>query len=184
MSTKAVSTRRVLTDGEFVVNHSLVTEDGEPVAVRFDLFRTDGADVVEHWFNEEPWQAETANGHNQIDGTVSIDGAADTDDSRRVATAAIQTILVNGDASHLEAHLAGEDYVQHNPRFADGISGLVAALTALAEQGITMSYDGIHQVVAEGDFAYLRSEGQFAGQPFVFHDLSALPTAAASSTGT
>ena len=47
----------------------------------------------------------------------------------------------------------------------------MVALTALAEQGITMSYDGIHQVVAEGDFAYLRSEGHFAGQPFVFHDL-------------
>jgi predicted SnoaL-like aldol condensation-catalyzing enzyme len=61
--------------------------------------------------------------------------------------------------------------VQHNPRFADGVSGLLAALTTLAEQGITMTYNGIRQVVADGDLAYLRSEGTFAGQPFVFHDL-------------
>ena len=61
--------------------------------------------------------------------------------------------------------------MQHNARFADGISGLAAALSALAEQGITMKYDSIRQVVVDGDFAYLRSEGTFAGEPFVFHDL-------------
>lgn len=171
MSTRIVSTRRVLTAGEYVVNHSLVTEADKPVAVRFDLFRTDGATVLEHWFDEEPWQAETANGHTQIDGTTAVDSAADDDESRRVATEAIETILVNGDASHLDDHLGGDGYMQHNPRFADGTSGLVAALTALAEQGITLSYDGIRQVVAEGDFTYLRSEGQFGGEPYVFHDL-------------
>lgn len=61
--------------------------------------------------------------------------------------------------------------MQHNPRFADGVIGLVAALTALAQQGITVTYNGIRQIVAEGSFAYLRSEGTFAGQPFVFHAL-------------
>jgi predicted SnoaL-like aldol condensation-catalyzing enzyme len=34
-----------------------------------------------------------------------------------------------------------------------------------------IKYDGIRQVVAEGDFAYIRSEGTFAGDPYVFHDL-------------
>jgi hypothetical protein len=37
-----------------------------------------------------------------------------------------------------------------NARFADGITGLVAALTALAEQGITMRYDAIRLRVAGG----------------------------------
>jgi predicted SnoaL-like aldol condensation-catalyzing enzyme len=54
---------------------------------------------------------------------------------------------------------------------ASSVSGLVAALSALAEQGITMRYDGITHVVAEGDVAYVRSEGTFANEPFVFHDL-------------
>ena len=30
---------RVLSDGEFIVNHSLITSDGGPTAVRFDLWR-------------------------------------------------------------------------------------------------------------------------------------------------
>ena len=163
--------RRVLTDGEYVVNHAIVATHGKPTAVRFDLWRTEGDQILEHWHDEEPWHASTANGHTQLDGPHRIDAGADTEQSRRIAVNAVQTILVDGDASALGEHLAGEDYVQHNPRFADGVSGLVAALTALAEQGITMTYDGIRQVVAEGDFVYLRAEGSFAGTPYVFHDL-------------
>ncbi|GAF48322.1 nuclear transport factor 2 family protein [Rhodococcus wratislaviensis] len=163
--------RRVLHDGEYVVNHSLIAGESGPRAVRFDLWRIAKGVVAEHWADEEQWADETANGHTQIDGTQAIDGSADTEVTRKVATATVQTILVNGDTSALDDHLAGEAYIQHNPRFSDGVSGLVAALTALAEQGITMKYDGIRQVVAEGDFAYVRSEGLFGGQPFVFHDL-------------
>lgn len=163
--------RRALSDGELVVNHSVVFTDGGPVAVRFDLWRVVDGRVADHWSDEEEWVPQTANGHTQIDGPTTVDLSADTETTRRIATETVQTILVEGDTSSLDTHLAGEDYVQHNPRFADGISGLVAALTALANDGVTMRYDGIRQVVAEGDFAYLRSEGTFADQPYVFHDL-------------
>jgi predicted SnoaL-like aldol condensation-catalyzing enzyme len=163
--------RRVLVEGEYVVNHSAVIESGEPVAVRFDLWRTSGDEIVEHWYDEEPWQTTTANGHTQIDGTSRVDTSADTEVTRQITTNAVQKILVEGDVSGLGDHLAGEEYVQHNPRFDNGVSGLVQALTTLAEQGITMRYDRIRQVVADGDFAYIRSEGTFAGDPYVFHDL-------------
>jgi predicted SnoaL-like aldol condensation-catalyzing enzyme len=133
--------------------------------------RTVDGRVVESYADEEPWQAETANGNTQIDGPTTIDATADTDETRRIAIATAQDVLVDGKVEILAERLAGEDYIQHNPRFANGVSALVAGITALAQQGITMSYDGIRQVVVEGDFAYLRSEGQFAGQPFVFHDL-------------
>jgi predicted SnoaL-like aldol condensation-catalyzing enzyme len=162
---------RVLSDGEYVVNHSLITTADGPAAVRFDLWRMSDQKVIEHWADEEGWASETANGHTQIDGTTTVDHSADATVTRRIASAAVQSILVDGDTSALDDHLAGDAYVQHNPRFADGVSGLVAALGALAEQGITMKYNGIREVVAEGDFAYLRSEGTFAGEPFVFHDL-------------
>jgi predicted SnoaL-like aldol condensation-catalyzing enzyme len=83
----------------------------------------------------------------------------------------VQTILVDNDFTHLEDYLAGENYLQHNPRFADGISGLASALQALAEQGITMKYRRRHHTVAEGDFVYTLSEGDFGGTPYAFHDL-------------
>ena len=162
---------RVLRDGEYVVNHSVVAEGGIPVAVRLDLWRIADGRIVAHWGDDEPWALETASGHTQIDGPTEINPTADTESTRQIATDAVQTILVDGDASTLDALLAGEDYVQHNPRFADGVSGLLAALKALAAQGITMKYDQITHVVADGNFAYVRSEGKFGDQPFIFHDL-------------
>lgn len=162
--------QRVLHGEDYVVNRSVVANGGAPTAVQCDLWQTIEGRVVSHWGEEHPWVTETANGHTQIDGATEIDGTVDTESTRRLATAAVQTILADGDVSTIESYLAA-DYVQHNPRFADGTSGLMAALTALAEQGVTMRYDAITHVVAEGDFAYLRSEGTFANEPFVFHDL-------------
>ncbi len=168
----ATEAHRVINDGEYTATHSLVTDEaGAPSAVRFEWTRSVGGEVVERYVDDEPWQVETASGNTQIDGPTTIDPAADTEETRRIAIAAVEDLLIAGKAEALADHLAGEDYVQHNPRVANGVSGLVAALTAFAEQGITMTYDGIRQVAVEGDFAYLRSEGQFGGQPFVFHDL-------------
>src|SRR5258705_9162069 len=47
--------QRVLTDGEYVVNHSLILEEGGPAAVRFDVWRIANGVVAEHWADEERW---------------------------------------------------------------------------------------------------------------------------------
>ena len=88
---------RVLNDGEYVVNHSLITGDGGPTAVRFDLWRMKDDEVIQHWADEEGWASESANGHTQIDGTSAVDHGADAAQTRRVAGAAVQSILVGGD---------------------------------------------------------------------------------------
>jgi predicted SnoaL-like aldol condensation-catalyzing enzyme len=41
----------------------------------------------------------------------------------------------------------------------------------MAKQGITMKYDQIHQVLGEGNFVLIVSEGTFANQPTSFYDL-------------
>jgi predicted SnoaL-like aldol condensation-catalyzing enzyme len=48
---------------------------------------------------------------------------------------------------------------------------LGAALQAMATQGITMKYDCIHKVLAEGNFVLVASEGHFAGKHASFYDL-------------
>ena len=62
-------------------------------------------------------------------------------------------------------------YIQHNSAIADGLSGLGAALEAMAKQGITMQYETIHQVHGEGDFVLTVSEGRFAGKHTAYYDL-------------
>jgi predicted SnoaL-like aldol condensation-catalyzing enzyme len=166
-----VTVHRCLADGDLVVTHTTVLKPTGERVVAFDLRRLVDGSVTEHWSDEEPWVDETANGHSQVDGPTETDLRADRRESRAVVEATVRIILVENDFSDLDRYLAGEDYTQHNPRFADGVSGLAQALRALAEQGVTMRYSDVLHVVAEGDFVYTHSHGSFAGTPFVFHDL-------------
>ena len=54
---------------------------------------------------------------------------------------------------------------------AEQKSGLNAALGALAEQGISMVYDEVHMVLAQGNFVLAVSEGTFGGAPTSYYDL-------------
>jgi predicted SnoaL-like aldol condensation-catalyzing enzyme len=166
-----VTVHRCLAQDDLVVTHATVVKPGGERVVAFDLWRLVDGTVAQHWSDEEPRADETANGHSQVDGPTEADLVADRRESRTVVEATVRTILVDNDFSDLDHYLAGEDYTQHNPRFADGVSGLVAALRALADQGVTMRYSDVLHVVAEGDFVYTHSHGSFAGAPFVFHDL-------------
>ena len=64
-----------------------------------------------------------------------------------------------------------DTYLQHNTGIADGLSGLGAALAALAEQNIQMVYTTVHQVLAQGNFVLAVSEGTFGGAPTSYYDL-------------
>jgi predicted SnoaL-like aldol condensation-catalyzing enzyme len=172
IASSALSACRILSEGDLVVIHSQVLDDaGRPSGVAFDLWRIEDGVLVDHWSETQPWEESTASGHSQIDGVVAVDDGADVEETRRAATGAVREILLNGRTDLLDTYLAGEDYVQHNPRFSDGVSGLVGGLGALAEEGITMKYDEIVHVVVQGDFAYFHSSGHFGGSPYVFHDL-------------
>ena len=68
-------------------------------------------------------------------------------------------------------YFEGDIYIQHNTSIADGLSGLGAALAAMAEQNIQMIYTSVHQVLAQGNFVLAVSEGTFGGAPTSYYDL-------------
>jgi len=123
---------RSFAEGDLVVTHGTYTGLGDTPLVAFDLWRVSDGRIVEHWDGMESQVSTTANGHTQIDGPATSDPTADTIANKAHIEATVQTILVENDFSTLDRYLAGEDYIQHNPRFADGVSGLAAALHALA----------------------------------------------------
>jgi predicted SnoaL-like aldol condensation-catalyzing enzyme len=96
---------------------------------------------------------------------------AKTADNKALVAAFVDDILVNGRMDKLAGYFDGDRYVQHNPMVADKVSGLGAALKAMAERGITMKYDRVHKVLGEGNFVLAISEGQFAGKHSAFYDL-------------
>src|SRR5271163_4794956 len=104
---------------DLVVTHSTVQSAGGR-EVAFDLWRVRDSSVQLLAGDTEPWATESANGHSQVDGVTRVDETVDRAQTAAVVKATVDTILVANDFSAVDRYLAGEHYVQHNHRFADG----------------------------------------------------------------
>jgi len=165
-----VNTVRAFADGDFVFTHTEYNFFGPKIG--FDIFRFEDGKIVEHWDNlqETPTQANPSR-HTMIDGTTIVADLDKTAANKTLVRNFVEDILVNGKLDKLASYYDGDNYIQHNPHIADGLSGLGAALQAMAKQGITMKYDRVHKVLGEGNFVLVVSEGNFAGQHSSFYDL-------------
>ncbi|OFX23418.1 MAG: hypothetical protein A2V77_01025 [Anaeromyxobacter sp. RBG_16_69_14] len=165
-----VSTARVFEDGEFVVAHTDYDFFGPKIG--FDVFRFENGKIVEHWDNlQEKPTSPNPSGRTMVDGPADPTDLAKTDANKVLVRAFVDDILVNGRMEKLAGYFDGDLYSQHNPQIGDGLSGLGAALEALAKQGITMKYDRIHRVLGEGNFVVVVSEGTLGGRHTSFYDL-------------
>lgn len=165
-----VNTVRVFCDGDYVFTHTEYNFFGPKVG--FDIFRFEDSRIVEHWDNlqETPKQANPS-GRSMLDGPTVANDLEKTTANKKLVQSFVDDILVNGRMEKLAGYFDGDNYIQHNPLIGDNLSGLGAALQALAQQGITMKYDRIHKVLGEGNFVLVASEGTFAGQHTSFYDL-------------
>jgi len=165
-----VKTVRVFQDADFVFAHTEYDFVGPKIG--FDIFRFEQGRIVEHWDNlqETPTQPNPS-GHTMTDGATVATDLHQTAANKRLVRAFVDDILVGGQMARLAQYFEGDSYVQHNPQVADGLSGLGRALEAWAKQGIAMKYDRVHQVLGEGDFVLVVSEGALAGRHTSFYDL-------------
>ncbi|WP_457649189.1 nuclear transport factor 2 family protein [Profundibacter sp.] len=169
-----LTTHRILSDGHFVVMHNSYDNAqllGADKLVGFDVFRIENGKVAEHWDNLTAKTPANPSGHSQTDGETRISDLDRTEENKALVRDFVETILIKGDMARLADFFEGNAYLQHNSQIGDGLDGLRAALTAMAQQGITMEYDRIHQVIGEGNFVFTMSEGLFADKPTAFFDL-------------
>ncbi len=165
-----VNTVRVFEDGNFVFAHTDYDFFGPKVG--FDIFRFEDGKIVEHWDNlQNKPQTLNPGGHTMIDGPATAVDLDKTAANKALVKAFVEDILVEGRMEKLAGYFDGDSYVQHNPDIGDGLSGLGAALQAMAAAGITMKYDTVHKVLGEGNFVLTVSEGAFGGKPTAFYDL-------------
>lgn len=165
-----VNTVRVIQDGNYVVTHTEYNFFGPKIG--FDVFRFESGKIVEHWDNLQVTPTSpNPSGRTMTDGSAEIKDVNKTAANKKLVRAFVEDILVKGKMDKLAGYFNGDQYLQHNPQIGDGLSGLGAALKALAEQGITMKYNRIHKVLGEGNFVLVISEGNFAGKPTSFYDL-------------
>ncbi|WP_445115318.1 nuclear transport factor 2 family protein [Acinetobacter sp. WZC-1] len=165
-----VNTVRVFQDGPYVFAHTDYDFFGPKIG--FDIFRFEQGKIVEHWDNlqEKPTKLNPSQ-RSMIDGSTTIKDVKLTRHNKEFIRSFVTDILVNGKMNKINHYIKGDHYIQHNPEIADGVTGLKAALKSMAEQGVTMKYSKIHQVLGEGNFVLTVSEGEFAGKPTAFYDL-------------
>tara|TARA_R110000751_G_scaffold2470_3_gene13099 strand:+ start:116290 stop:117177 length:888 start_codon:yes stop_codon:yes gene_type:complete len=164
-----VNTIRAFQDGDYVFTQTVYDFFGPKVG--FDIFRFENGLIVEHWDNLIPVADLNPSGHSQTDGTKSITDLEKTQANKTTVSNFVNDILVNGKMEKLQGYFNGDQYIQHNPNIADGLSGLGKALEVMAKQGVRMEFDTVHKVLGEGDFVLTISEGKFANQPTSYYDL-------------
>ncbi len=165
-----VNIARIFQDGNYVFTHTDYNFFGPKIG--FDIFRFENGKIVEHWDNlQETPISSNPSGRSMVDGPTQSKDASLTESNKKLVAAFVDDILVNGRMGKLTGYFDGDNYTQHNPQIADGLSGLGKAIEAMAKAGITMKYNRVHKVLGEGNFVLAVSEGEFAGKPTSFYDL-------------
>ena len=166
-----VNNIRAFEDGDKVFMQTIYNFAGAGEQVAFDIFRFDENGKIEHWDNLAALAEPNPSGHTQTDGTMDVTDLDKTEENRELVKKFLYDVMQGNNLDKTPDYFDGDNYIQHNSGIADGVSGLNAALGALAEQGISMVYDEVHMVLAEGNFVLAVSEGTFGGAPTSYYDL-------------
>ncbi len=168
----AVRNVRAFADGDKVFLQTVYDFAGAGEQVAFDIFRFDSEGrIAEHWDNLAKLAAPNPSGHTQIDGCMDVSDLDKTEENRRLVKDFLYDVMQGKRPEKTPDYFDGDRYIQHNTGIADGLSGLGAALSALAAEGIQMIYTRVHQVLADGNFVLAVSEGTFGGAPTAYYDL-------------
>lgn len=163
---------RAFADGDKVFLQTIYNFAGAGEQVAFDIFRfDDNGKIAEHWDNLAELAVPNPSGHTQTDGTMTITDLDKTEENRKLVKDFLYDVMQGNHPEKTPDYFDGDTYIQHNTGIADGLSGLGAALAALAQQGIQMIYTTVHQVLAQGNFVLAVSEGTFGGAPTAYYDL-------------
>ncbi len=167
--TAKVNTVCIFEDGDYVIAHTDYNFFGPKIGI--DIFRFEDGLIAEHWDNLQEKAEKTASGHTQIDGTVEITDLEKTESNKALVTAFIKDILLGENPDKITRYISTKKYIQHNPGIKDGLSGLGAALTAMAEAGTPMVFEKNHAVFGEGNFVITVCEGIFMKKKVAFYDI-------------
>ena len=163
---------RAYEDGDKVFLQTVYNFAGMGEQVAFDIFRFDAeGKIAEHWDNLAAKAEPNPSGRTQIDNVAPVKDLDKTEANRQLVKDFLYDVMQGNNAAKTPEYFDGDTYLQHNTGIADGLSGLGAALAALADAGIQMIYTTVHQVLAQGDYVLAVSEGTFGGAPTSYYDL-------------
>ena len=161
---------RVFEDGDYVFAHT--EYDFAKSNIGFEIFRFEDDQAVEHWDNIQQRLGPNPSGHTMVDGPTQVSDLDRTENNREIVRSFVEEILINGNLNRLEDYIDDERFTEHNPRIGDGLPALRSAFSESASgDGITIQYDSIHRLLAEGNFVLSVCEGSLNGVHSSFYDL-------------
>lgn len=167
-----VNNIRAFEDDDKVFLQTVYNFAGTGEQVAFDIFRFDeNGKIAEHWDNLAAKAEPNPSDRTQIDGTMELKDLDKTEANRELVKNFLYDVMQGKRPEKTPDYFDGDTYIQHNTGIADGLSGLGAALAAMAEQNIQMIYNTVHQVLAQGNFVLAVSEGTFGDAPTSYYDL-------------
>lgn len=167
-----VNNIRAYEDHDKVFLHTVYNFAGAGEQAAFDIFRFDSeGKIAEHWDNLAALTGVSPSGHTQIDNGAAVEDLERTEENRRLVKEFLYDVMQGNNPAKTPDYFEGDSYIQHNTGIADGLSGLGAALAALAKKNIQMIYTTVHQVLAQGNYVLAVSEGTFGGTPTSYYDL-------------
>lgn len=169
-SSPRVNIVRIFSDGDYVFGHT--EYDFSSSRVGFEVFRFDGDQTVEHWDNIQSRKGPNPSGHSMVDGEVHVCDIENTELNRQLVREFVGEVLIGCEMQKLSHFIDVESYTEHNSRLTDGLSSLQKALAVQPEgDGISIQYDKMHKLLAEGNFALSACEGFRDGVHTSFYDL-------------
>lgn len=167
-------THRIIQDSDYVVLHNSFSNAqafGAQDIITFDIWRMEDGMVAEHWDAVTPLVTETVSGRSQTDGPTKITDLDKTEQNKNLVGKLVKDVFIDGNVHDITKYISEEQYDQHNPVVADGLTGLLSAIEYLKEQKNMFRYKTIHRILGEGNFVLVQSEGEWHNKPQAFYDL-------------
>ena len=161
---------RAFEDGDRVVTHTEYEFYGPKAG--FDIFRFSEGLIVEHWDDLQALAKPNGSGHTMLAGAATVVDIDLTSRNKELVERFFRENIL-GDAGEFARYIHPE-MIQHNPGGSDGLTGLGQMMSAFQGGDHVMRYDRIHQLLGQGNFVLLVSEGLFGpngGEPTAFYDL-------------
>jgi predicted SnoaL-like aldol condensation-catalyzing enzyme len=169
--TESYETKRLLGEGDFVVTHSIARGWGPTPMVVFDIFLVRDGRIREHWDVMQPVADKTVSGLSQTDGETEVADRDKTAENKALVEGFFDEVLYGGKGDRITRFINPKKYLQHNPGVGNGLEGFGQAMAELAKAGLKMAYQKTYRVIADGNFVFTHSEGEFAGRHVAFADL-------------
>ncbi len=160
---------RIFEDKDFVFAH--MEYNFTTLKAAFEVFRFEDGFAVEHWDNMQPMPQANASGRSMLDGSVVVEDHDFTEFNRERVSCFVNDILIKRKLNLLTDYVCHNNFIQHSPLIADGISVLRSTLSDKSQEKYKITYAKVHRILAEGNFVLSISEGSLDGQHCSFYDL-------------